>query len=184
MRLTSYNISRYTAVTSYYAMFLASVILLHEYFRKVTILRVKIKRTIVITLCLFLLGGAGLYSGVQDSHRMPWNGEPRLAPVTYGDCIELTPIAVYTPQYMRVYPWHDAYVPKELTNSTIISGGSYYPTHQLLLKVTRGLPINLAGDDKAVTTLSIIPSKLLNSRSCEKYNVLFMGREHIALEIP
>ena len=183
-RLTGYNISRYTAVPSYYAMFLASIMLLYKYFYKITTLGIRAKRIILtMVLCLFLLG-MGLYSGIQDPHRMPWNGEPRLAPVTYRDRVELMPIAIYAPSCMRIYPWHDAYVPMELTNSTIISRGSYYPIHQLLLKVARGLPINLARDDKAVTTLFVIPNQLLSSKSCERYDVVFMGGEHTALGAP
>ncbi len=175
-RFAGYDIFRYIAVPAYYAFFLASIVTLYKITFRALFKTTKRKAlgfliiSFLLTLCL--------YSGIQDPARTPWNGGLRLAPVTLTDRIELTPLAIYAPSNMKVYAWHDAYIPKELNpNSEIIGAGSYYPVHDILLSIANGRTVKTEEDS---ITLFIIPKMVIRDHAFKAYNIIFNAHEHLA----
>ena len=176
-RFAGYDIFRYMAVSSYYALFLASVVTLYEITFRV-LFKITKRKALGFLIISFLLTVC-LYSGIQNPARTPWNGGLRLAPVTLTDRIELTPLAIYAPSTMRIYAWHDAYVPKELNpNSEIIGAGSYYPVHDILLSIANGKKVRIK---EGPITLFIIPKIVIRDHTFKTYSIILNAHEHLVL---
>lgn len=177
LRILGVDIYRYEIVPAYYALLILSVIVVT---RILTNLNKEDIKMVIGLLLLISLIVAGLYSGLQDPHRMPWNGGLRLAPVTYLDRIELIPVAIYSAPYVKIFAWHDVYVPKELSSARTESIGTYYPIHSVLLKVAKGILIQ--GNQQTKPTYEIyfiLPKVIASNKMFKHYNIMFNGNEHL-----
>jgi hypothetical protein len=179
-RLLGIDVYRYGIVPAYYVLLLASTTILTK---MIVSTDRKNTRSVIGFLLLVIMLTLGLYSGLQDPHRAPWNGSLRLAPVTYSDRIELVPVAIYSAPHVKVLGWHDVYIPRELTNAKIEGVTPYYLKHQLLLKVAKGNDITniIASLNKNAETYFILRREILMKEAYKNYNLVFIANEHLLL---
>jgi len=59
---------------------------------------------------------------------------------------------------------------------TFISGGSYYPIYDILLKATKGEKVNIPLNSYLIPHRSVLANE-----KCENYNIIFSGCEHVIL---
>ncbi len=169
------DLFRYAAVPSYFILLVAVSAL---------IIRIFTKNKVLMVLFLLLLTPY-LYSAMYSSERAPWMGGSRLAPVTYADRLELMPVAVFASDNVRIYSWHDAYVPIEYSysNATLKTGGSYYPIHALLLQVASGKDVTRVTKEISLTPYFILPRYIIRSKAYKSYNLIYIGKEHVLFTI-
>jgi hypothetical protein len=76
------------------------------------------------------------------------------------------------------YGWHDCYVPFEEVGREIFlkGGGSYYPVHDVLIKVAEGERVNVP-----VNSYLVPLKEVLSLRSYENYNVVYDGWQHVIM---
>ena len=162
---------RYFALPSY-AMLLFSISLMLS-----ALIKRCRRRLMYVTMFLLLLAPY-IYSAVNSDARSPWVGEPRLAPKTRIDRMEMRILSQYGVDGYYFYGWHDCYVPFEEVGREIFlkGGGSYYPVHDVLIKVAEGERVNVP-----VNSYLVPLKEVLSLRSYENYNVVYDGCQHVIM---
>jgi hypothetical protein len=162
---------RYFALPSY-AMLLFSISLM------LSVLIKRCRRRLMYVTIFLLLLAPYIYSAINSDARSPWVGEPRLAPTTHNDRMEMRILAQYGIDGYYLYGWHDCYVPFEDVGREIFlkGGGSYYPIHDVLIKVAEGERVNVP-----VNSYLVPLKEVLSLRSYENYNVVYDGYQHVIM---
>ncbi len=169
-RMYGIDILRYMEVPSYVMLiFLVSI----------AVIQILTKNKLVGLFLLLLLLTPYLYSAMYSNERVTWMGGTRLAPVTYTDRVELKPIAILAGSNVRIFSWHDAYVPIEYNNSTLKVGGSYYPIHDLLLRVANGEDVRGIIRQIGMLPYFILSKYIVREGVYKSYNIGYFGLEHI-----
>ena len=173
-RFTPVEIARYFWQPSSMAMLAISTMALCKTLKKA----MQNARGVLVFSFLLMLLTPYLYSALNDPSRMPAMGEPRLAPVTYLDRIEMLPLAAYGIEGYHVYAWHDVRIPVEWTSKVIRfkGGGSYYPIYDILLKVARDIKVEVP-----MYSYLILRKEVIKVDRFENYNIVFNGIEHLVL---
>ncbi len=184
--VTGVDMLRYPIIPAYYGMYIAVpllvVLLLKEKYEKSWRFQANTYlfslHSIILVILILLVT---ITSGLNDPARSPWNGEPKMGPVTFNDRIEMQDILHYVTEeifYIRV---HDAYVDplqyklKSLTRD-------YYSNEEVMRCI-----INHHICSKALQILQGINSPLLvityRSLVNNSYNVIASLNEHAILYI-
>ncbi|MEM2292868.1 MAG: hypothetical protein QXX41_06285 [Nitrososphaerota archaeon] len=172
--MTRGPISRYFDLPAYTMLLYAVSLLLYM------ILRSAGKRMFILMTLLLIILSPYIYSATNSDARSPWMGGTRLAPVTRKDRMEMLFLVYYGKEGSYLYKWHDVYVPIEIEDLketlTFISGGSYYPIYDILLKATKGEKVNIPLNSYLIPHRSVLANE-----KCENYNIIFSGCEHVIL---
>lgn len=186
-RLMGIYILRYLIVPAYYGMYIAippfTFLLIKKKYAKQwdspkndTIV-MSLYGIILIFLILFVV----VISGIHDPSRAPWNGEPRLAPVTINDRIEMRGLYKFFKREMPYVRVHDVYI--DFTKSKLRGLVGDYHSEEEVMKCL----ISSVCSDRTLRILQNINSPLLiiTYRSTIikniNYDIIASLNEHVIL---
>lgn len=189
-RLMGIYILRYLVVPAYYGMFIAVPPLVYLLIKGVREerLRVRVKELISyrgVALLILVLAVTAI-SGVQDPARSPWNGEPRLAPVTLDDRIEMRNLHQFFSQAMLYVGVHDTYIDP---TKPVLKGLTHdYHSSEEVIKCLL-MSDHYTCNSRALQTLHNINSLLLLiiyestvNKNCN-YSIIASLNEHVILYV-
>ena len=168
-KMTSVDLSRYFWVVAYIILFIITGVIFKEWVFKKLDLR--------LILILLVIVAPYTISAMYDSARNPTAGGLMLAPVTLTDRRELAPLAFYGASGYYVYAWHDAYIPLELSNRTIVfqpGAKDYRGMYLVLENVTIDAPVSVPPSSYLIVHCDAMTKWKLNN-----YIIIFSGTEHI-----